>query len=91
MGLDSWACLLRFLTAYYTREWGFTAARGTARLLLSRVFYVGMSLEQARRERAAPRRAVGQAPQDVAQRAGGVVRMDAAAGALVRPAPGPVP
>jgi len=80
-----------YLTAYYTREWGFTAARGTARLLLSRVFYVGMSLEQARRERAAPRRAVGQAPQDVAQRAGGVVRMDAAAGALVRPAPGPVP
>jgi hypothetical protein len=78
-----------YLTAHYTREWGFVAARGVARLLLARVHYVGMSLEEARRERAAPLRAAGLAPQDVAHRAGGVVRMDAAAGAFVHPAPGP--
>ena len=86
MGVRSAAEARGLLASCFRRDWGVTAARAAARMLLSRVQYVGMRRSEVERLVQLRRRDRIDADPARVQHGAGVERLEAAAGAWVREA-----
>ena len=83
LGVRSEAEARGLLASRLTRRWGVVAARGAARVLLSRIGYVGMTREQVRACRQQPRPPAAGGGGAEMRAAGGFDRIDAELGALL--------